>query len=128
VSPLIFCQVWIIWTDQIFYLAHQVTDILRAKLLHQASQLADAQARVKELEEQSLAKLFVTAEDNKRHIGILVDLGEYLSWQDIDHLIVFSGKDIQEVTAKLVVRDKEALDALVTSASLEANLEAISRE
>lgn len=60
------------------YLAHQVTDILRAKILHQASQLADAQARVKELEEQSLTKLLMAAEDNKRHIALLVDMGEYI--------------------------------------------------
>ena len=66
-----------------FLPAHQVTDILRGKILHQASQLADAQARVKELEEQSLAKLFITAEDNKRHIALLLDMGEYVSSPEI---------------------------------------------
>jgi hypothetical protein len=65
--------------DNSFYLAHQVTDILRAKILHQASQLADSQARVKELEEQSLAKFSHAAEDNKQHIALLADMGEYLS-------------------------------------------------
>lgn len=48
--------------------------------MYQASQLADAQARVKELEEESLAKLFITNEDNKRTFSLLVDLGELLSW------------------------------------------------
>ena len=74
------------------YLAHQVTDILRAKILHQASQLADAQARVKELEEQSLTKLLMTAEDNKRHIALLVDMGEYISWRDVVAHICFRQK------------------------------------
>jgi hypothetical protein len=53
--------------------------MLRAKIAHQASQLVDAQARVKELEEQSLAKLFITAEENKQQISLLVDTGECLS-------------------------------------------------
>jgi len=45
---------------------------------------------VKELEEQSLAKLFVTAEDNKQHIALLVEMGKYESWPEIRHLYIRS--------------------------------------
>jgi hypothetical protein len=39
-----------------------------------------------------------------------------------------AGKNLEEFAAKLIVREKEALDALLASASLEANVEALSKE
>ena len=54
--------------------------------------------RVKELEEQSLAKLFMTAEDNKRHIALLVDMVcTYLGETGMPSLISVSGRNVDEV-------------------------------
>jgi hypothetical protein len=47
--------------------AHQLTDILRDRLLYNVSQLADAQGRIKELEEErrgTLNDLLLSCEDN----------------------------------------------------------------
>ena len=57
--------------------------MLRTKMAHQAFQLVDAQARVKELEEQSLDKLFITAKENKQQTSLLVDTGECLSSPEV---------------------------------------------
>lgn len=43
-------------------------------------------------------------------------------------LIFVSGKNVEEVTTKLVMQEEKAVDALVASASLEENLQALSNE
>jgi len=60
--------------------AQQVTDILRNKLHHQASQLADSFNRVKELEEEkrgSMRELLLAREDEKRHFELLIAVGQF---------------------------------------------------
>jgi len=62
------------------YAAQQVTDILRNKLHHQASQLADSFNRVKELEQEkrgSLRELLLAREDEKRHFELLITVGQF---------------------------------------------------
>ena len=63
----------------IWYSAHQVTDVLRDKLLDHASQLAEARGRIRGLEAEkqgSLAKLLHAKEDEERNFGLLFGVGK----------------------------------------------------
>jgi hypothetical protein len=75
------CACILPYLSDLRYAAQQVTDILRNKLHHQASQLADSFNRVKELEEEkrgTLRELLLAREDEKRHFELLMTVGQYL--------------------------------------------------
>jgi hypothetical protein len=61
--------------------AHQVTDILRDRLLHNVSHLADAQGRIRELEEErrgALNDLLLLCHNNKTELfRMLTDGGKH---------------------------------------------------
>lgn len=78
-------------TKQRVYAAQQVTDLLRNKLHHQSSQLADAQSRVSELEEEkrgSLRELLAARQDARREYTLLMAVGSF-SWplSDFDEFL-----------------------------------------
>jgi len=75
------CAYILLYLSDLRYAAQQVTDILRNKLHHQASQLADSFNRVKELEEEkrgSLRELLLAREEEKRHFELLITVGQFL--------------------------------------------------
>ncbi|KIM39487.1 hypothetical protein M413DRAFT_29217 [Hebeloma cylindrosporum] len=95
--------------------SQQVTDILRNKLHHQASQLADSFHRVRELEEEkrgSLRELLLAREEEKRHFELLITVE----------------RKVAELSERLVSREREAIDALASAAILEADLKAVLKE
>jgi hypothetical protein len=59
--------------------AQRVTDLLRDKLHHLSSQLADAQARVKDFEDTERGTLSILRErlDDKRDLEVLCSVGEH---------------------------------------------------
>ncbi|KAF8962406.1 hypothetical protein BDZ97DRAFT_1824897 [Flammula alnicola] len=91
--------------------SQQVTDLLRNKLHHQSSQLADAQGRIRELEEEkrgSMQELLRARQDEKRQF---------------DLLMVVEGQ-IAELSERLSARERETIDTLANGASNEAELKA----
>ena len=69
----------LLYLSELRYAAQQVTDILRNKLHHQASQLADSFNRVRELEEEkrgALRELLLAREEEKRHFELLITVGQ----------------------------------------------------
>ncbi|KDR81168.1 hypothetical protein GALMADRAFT_1123233 [Galerina marginata CBS 339.88] len=95
--------------------SHQVTDLLRDKLHHQGSQLADAQCRVRELEEEkrgSLRDLLHARQEEKRHFELLMTLEGRFS----------------ELSDCLSVREKETFDTLAGAAAIEVELKAATIE
>ncbi|KAJ3512325.1 hypothetical protein NLJ89_g3582 [Agrocybe chaxingu] len=95
--------------------SHQVTDMLRNKLLHNASQLADAQNRVRELEEEKrgwLHDLVSAREDEKR---------QFESFAEVE-------KRMSELSVRLAAREKETIDTLAYSDCVRNELETVKRE
>ncbi|KAF8194624.1 hypothetical protein BJ912DRAFT_177942 [Pholiota molesta] len=91
--------------------SQQVTDLLRNKLHHQSSQLADAQSRVSELEEEkrgSLKELLAARQEAKREYKLLMAVEA----------------QIGELSARLSERERESMDALTTAAIGEVELKA----
>lgn len=78
-SVLVLLWLYLLFLSYPRYTAQQVTDILRNKLHHQASQLADSFHRVRELEEEkrgSLRELLLAREEEKRHFELLITVGQ----------------------------------------------------
>ncbi|KAF9551406.1 hypothetical protein CPC08DRAFT_316125 [Agrocybe pediades] len=79
--------------------SHRVTDLLRDKLQHMGYQLAESQARVKELEEEkrgALKGLLLAREEEKRQFQLLLSVENSMS----------------VLSKKLSEREQEAFDAL----------------
>ena len=101
--------------------------ILRDKLL---GQLAEARGRIiKNLEaekQDSLAKSLNAKEDEERNFNLLFGVGKgawSLKGWNFEYWIL-SEKTMKELSQKLVDRERDAIDLVTTSASLEVSLQA----
>ena len=112
--------------------AQQVTDILRNKLHHQSSQLADSFNRVKELEEEkrgSLRELLLARDDEKRHFELLMVVGQFsLKYNGFFLWCYMAEGKVAKLSECLVTRERETIDALSNAAVLELDLKAALKE
>ena len=110
-------------------------DLLRDKLHHLSSQLADAQARVKDFEDAERGTLSVIRDrlDDKQNLEVLCSVGEHpcqLSLLLYGHLC-FSfpqGSKVEDLTDRLAKHERESIDALAEAAGVEAKLIAVTHE
>ena len=111
-----------------------MTDLLREKLHHLSSQLADAQARLKDFEDTERRTLSVLRDrlDDKRSLEGLCSVGEHpcpvprFLWT-----LMFSfsqGSKVEDLTDRLVKHERESIDALAEAAGVEAKLIAVTHE
>ncbi|KAF8159161.1 hypothetical protein B0H34DRAFT_392258 [Crassisporium funariophilum] len=96
--------------------SERVTDLLRDKLHNQSFLLAESRDRVRELEEEKRSSLgdFLLhgREEERMRVGLLADV---------------EGK-VEELTERLMIRERTTLDVLVNSSAVEAKLEVVSAE
>ncbi|EDR04521.1 uncharacterized protein LACBIDRAFT_304260 [Laccaria bicolor S238N-H82] len=94
--------------------SQRVTDLLRDKLHHLSSQLADAQARIKDFEDTERGTLSVLRDrlQDKRGLEVLCSV-----WTKVEDL-----------TDRLAKHERESIDALATAAGVEAKLIAVTHE
>ncbi|KAF9457026.1 hypothetical protein BDZ94DRAFT_1326565 [Collybia nuda] len=90
--------------------SHRVNDLLRDKLYHQSSQLAQANERARELEETERARLGELVAVLKGEHGDVNGRSEELL------------NKVEYLTARLVKREEETIDVLAEAAVLEAKL------
>ncbi|KAF9477059.1 hypothetical protein BDN70DRAFT_811239, partial [Pholiota conissans] len=99
--------------------SQQVTDLLRNKLHHQSSQLADAQSRVKELEEEkrsSMKELLAARLDSRKEYELLCFIIYLLLKYDPDERDCDVEGRVEELTSRLAEREKESIDVLADAA------------
>ncbi|EDQ99987.1 uncharacterized protein LACBIDRAFT_315007 [Laccaria bicolor S238N-H82] len=94
--------------------SQRVTDLLRDKLHHLSSQLADAQARIKDFEDTERGTLSVLRDrlDDKRSLEVLCIVGT----------------KVEDLTDRLAKHERESIDALAEAAGVEARLIAVTHE
>ena len=111
-----------------------MTDLLRDKLHHLSSQLADAQARVKDFEDTECGTLSVLRDrlDDKQSLEVLCSVGEHhcqlpcFLWT-----LMFSfsqGSKVEDLMDCLAKHEWESIDALAEAAGVEAKLIAVTHE
>ncbi|EDQ99981.1 uncharacterized protein LACBIDRAFT_314990 [Laccaria bicolor S238N-H82] len=94
--------------------SQRVTDLLRDKLHHLSSQLADAQARIKDFEDTERGTLSVLRDrlDDKRSLEVLCSVGT----------------KVEGLTDRMAKHERESIDALAKAAGVEAKLIAVTHE
>ncbi|EDQ99977.1 uncharacterized protein LACBIDRAFT_314980 [Laccaria bicolor S238N-H82] len=114
--------------------SQRVTDLLRDKLHHLSSQLADAQARIKDFEDTERGTLSVLRDrlDDKRSLEVLCSVGGHLYQLPLfvwTFMFPFSqGSKVEDLTDRLAKHERESIDALAEAAGVEAKLIAVTHE
>ncbi|EDQ99972.1 uncharacterized protein LACBIDRAFT_314973 [Laccaria bicolor S238N-H82] len=105
--------------------SQRVTDLLRDKLHHLSSQLADAQAQIKDFEDTERGTLSVLRDrlDDKQSLEVLCSVGGHLYQLPLfvwTFMFPFSqGSKVEDLTDRLAKHERESIDSLAEAAGVE---------